>query len=130
MFTRIFTVLCLVMCLGGSLVLAQPPKVKPSQKGTVSQTVANTEILIIYYRPVARGRTLFGPKGIIKFDKMWMPGANEATNIIFTDDVLIHGKSLKAGRYSIWSIPSESKWTIIGKYYVGPANEVKSIAFG
>ena len=36
-----------------------------------------------------------------------MPGANEASNIKFSRDVLVNGKPLKAGRYSIWSIQTK-----------------------
>lgn len=44
---------------------------------------------------------------------MWMPGANSATNIRFSDDVLINEKPLKAGRYSIWTIPNDKEWIVI-----------------
>lgn len=94
-------------------VRAQKKKVRASQKGTVSQLVADTEIVVEYSRPVARGRTLFGSKGIVKYKKIWMPGANEASNIKISKDVLVNGKTLKAGRYSIWTIPNEKKWTVI-----------------
>ena len=87
--------------------------VRASQKGTVSQMVANTEVLIEYSRPSARGRVLFGPEGIVKYSKIWMPGANEASNIKISDDVFVNGKPLAAGRYSIWTIPGENDWTII-----------------
>jgi hypothetical protein len=91
----------------------QAQSVRASQKATVSQFVADTEIMIEYSRPVARGRTLFGNKGIVKYNKIWMPGANEASTIKFSSDVLINGKSLKAGKYSFWVIPNEKSWLII-----------------
>ena len=52
-------------------------RVKASQSGSVSQTVANTEIVVTYDRPVARGRELFG--GIVAYGEIWNPGANDAT---------------------------------------------------
>lgn len=104
-------VLVLSLFVSVGFVLAQ--KVRASQKGTVSQFIANTEITIEYSRPVARGRTLFGDKGIVKYKKMWMPGANEASNIKFNNDLIINGNLIKAGRYSFWAIPDEKKWTII-----------------
>jgi len=108
---KIVIVLVLVGLFGVSAGYSQ--RVRPSQKGTVSQMVANTEIAIEYSRPSAKGRTLFGPDGIVKYKKIWMPGANEATNIKFSRDVLVSGKAIKAGRYSIWSIPDKNAWTII-----------------
>lgn len=105
--------LVFVLSLFVSVGFVHAQKVRASQKGTVSQLIANTEIVIEYSRPVARGRTLFGSKGIVKYKKMWMPGANEATNIRFNNDLLINGNLIKAGRYSIWAIPNDEKWTII-----------------
>ncbi|GAB5407688.1 MAG: DUF2911 domain-containing protein [Balneolaceae bacterium] len=87
--------------------------VRKSQKGIVTQKIANTEISLEYHRPVARGRVLFGENGIVKFDKIWMPGANEATTIEVSEDIEINGSELKKGKYSVWSIPNEEEWTII-----------------
>lgn len=87
--------------------------VRKSQKGTVSQTVARTEITIEYNRPVARGRTLFGDNGIVKYGKIWMPGANEATFIELSDNVSVNGSLLEEGKYSIWAIPNQDEWEII-----------------
>ena len=85
--------------------------VKKSQHGSVSQTIANTEISIVYNRPVARGRELYG--GIVPFGEIWNPGADEATAIAISRDVLIDGNPLPAGRYSIWAIPDMQEWTLI-----------------
>jgi len=88
--------------------------VKLSQKGSVSQYINDTEkIEIIYSRPVARGRTLFGSQGIVPFGQIWMPGADEASTIEFSTDVTINNQPLEAGRYSIWTIPGEDEWTVI-----------------
>ena len=52
-------------------------RVIKSQRGTVSQKIANTDITITYGRPVARGRTLFG--SLVPYGRMWHPGADAAT---------------------------------------------------
>ncbi|RNC83813.1 MAG: DUF2911 domain-containing protein [Balneola sp.] len=93
--------------------LANAQSVRKSQKGTVSQQIAQTMISIEYHRPVARGRVLFGDEGIVNYDKVWMPGANEATTIEFSEDVSINGSELKKGKYSVWTIPGETEWTVI-----------------
>ncbi len=84
---------------------AAAQRARRSQRGTVSQTVNRTEITLVYDRPVARGRTLFG--GLVDWGKIWTPGANKATEIEFTGDVLIDGRELPAGRYSVWVVPAE-----------------------
>ena len=91
----------------------QKPGVKKSQFATVSQRIAGTTVTVEYSRPVARGRKLFGPDGIVKYGKMWMPGANKASFIKFSSDVTVNGKYLKAGSYSFWIIPGDKKWLVM-----------------
>ncbi len=86
-------------------------QVQASQSGSVSQTIANTELTITYDRPVARGRALFG--GIVPYGEIWNPGANDATAITLSRAVTINGNRLDAGKYSIWAIPGEREWTVI-----------------
>jgi len=83
-----------------------------SQRGSVSQMVAHTEIALEYGRPVARGRALFGQ--LVPWDSVWHPGADSATRISFTRPVRIEGQEVKAGEYSIWLVPRANRpWTII-----------------
>ena len=85
-----------------------------SQRGTVSQTVAFTDIAVEYGRPVARGRRIFGDSGLVPWNAVWHPGADSATRITFGQDVLLEGRLLKAGTYSLWLIPREREpWTFI-----------------
>ncbi|MEO5567807.1 MAG: DUF2911 domain-containing protein [Gemmatimonadaceae bacterium] len=84
----------------------------PSQRASVVQNVALTKVEITYGRPVARGRALFGQ--LVPWDSIWHPGADSATRISFDHDVMVEGKPLKAGAYSLWLIPREGQpWTII-----------------
>src|SRR5688572_8873276 len=84
----------------------------PSQRGTVTQNVALTEISVAYGRPVARGRQLFG--ALVPWDAIWHPGADSATRVRFNRDVLVEGQPLRAGEYSLWMIPRENAaWTVI-----------------
>ncbi|MDQ8005129.1 MAG: DUF2911 domain-containing protein [Pedobacter sp.] len=66
---------------------------------------------VLYSRPQKKGREIFGV--LEQFDKVWRFGANENTEIQFFKTVTIAGKKIKAGRYSIFAIPSKDKWTII-----------------
>ena len=66
---------------------------------------------IIYSRPLKNNRTIFG--GIIKYDELWRLGANEATEIEFFTNVKIDGKQVAKGRYTLYCLPAENKWTII-----------------
>lgn len=66
---------------------------------------------IIYGRPLKNGRAIFG--GIIKYNEMWRLGANEATEIETFQTLKIGGKVLAKGRYTVYCLPTENKWTII-----------------
>jgi len=89
------------------------PGVKPSQHGTVTQKVAATTITVDYNRPVARGRELFGASGIVPYDKIWCPGADDCTTLAVSTDVKVEGQDLPAGTYTVWARPGAEKWTII-----------------
>jgi hypothetical protein len=85
-----------------------------SQRGRVDQTVGFTDISVVYGRPVARGRTLFGDSALVKWDAIWHPGADSATRVTFSRDVKLEGRDVKAGEYSVWLIPRANKpWTFI-----------------
>jgi hypothetical protein len=66
---------------------------------------------VIYSRPHKQGRKIFG--SLIKYGEPWRMGANEATEIEFFRAVTIQGKKVDKGRYILYCIPEEKKWTIV-----------------
>src|SRR5687768_9292177 len=82
-----------------------------SQLASVMQSVAGVEIEIVYRRPVARGRELFG--ALVPFGRIWTPSADSAAQITVSDDVEVNGQRLKAGSYAIWAIPDAAEWTVV-----------------
>lgn len=72
--------------------------------------VANKSVRIVYSRPQLKGRSLseLAPAG-----KVWRTGANEAPEIHFYSDVNFGGKEIKAGTYSLFTIPGEKEWTVV-----------------
>jgi hypothetical protein len=86
-------------------------RVVKSQRGTVTQRIANTDISIDYGRPVARGRDIYG--SLVPYGRIWHPGANDATSITISRDIEVNGKPLPKGAYSLWTIPRTDSWTII-----------------
>ena len=88
-----------------------PAQARKSQHATVMQALGATEVTIVYNRPAARGRTLFGD--LVPWGKVWCPGADQATTLAVTKDVLVAGQPLAAGKYSIWAIPGPAEWTLI-----------------
>ena len=86
-------------------------KVVRSQRGSVAQKIANTDVTIEYGRPVARGRALFG--ALVPYGRIWHPGADQGTTFAVTRDVQVNGQPLAAGKYSLWTIPGAESWTFI-----------------
>jgi hypothetical protein len=111
------TVAIVFSLLLGASVLAQRDDIIPldrvikSQRGTVTQRIANTDVTIEYGRPVARGRALFG--ALVPYARIWHPGADQGTTFAVTRDVQINGQALPAGKYSLWTIPGAESWTFI-----------------
>ena len=59
-------------------------------------------------------------RSIVPYGHVWRTGANEATQFVVTDDVLINGQKLAAGSYSLHTIPTKDEWTIV---FNGTANQ-------
>jgi len=76
-------------------------------KGEPGTLVART----VFSRPQKKGRPIFG--NLVEYGKVWRLGANEATEIEFFRPVTIGGKVVPKGRYTLYAIPNESKWTVI-----------------
>ncbi|GAB5537641.1 MAG: DUF2911 domain-containing protein [Rubricoccaceae bacterium] len=84
---------------------------RPSPNATISQTIGTTTATVGYSRPSVRDREVFG--GLVPYDAVWRTGANEATTISFSGDVMVEGQMLPAGTYSLYTIPMADSWTII-----------------
>lgn len=97
-----------------------------SPEETVSFEDNDLKISIFYNRPYKKERDIFG--GLVPYGKVWRTGANEATSFETNRPLKVKGKVLKAGKYSLWTIPNEHSWSIIfnaeyGQWGVNPAGE-------
>lgn len=64
-----------------------------------------------YSSPRMRGRKIFG--GLEPYGKVWRAGANEATTFVTSTDVVVGGKEVPAGSYTLFVVPNPDKWTLI-----------------
>lgn len=79
-----------------------------SELATFTQIISGTEIEIEWSRPSVRGReVIFGQQ--IPWGEVWTPGANMATTIRFSKDVVLSGTKVSAGHYSVWLRVLESE---------------------
>lgn len=109
--------LTLAACLAPSTATAQDlhPSRRPSPMGMARTTLADgTYVRVVYGRPYKRDRdNIFGTKeskALVPFGERWRTGANEATEITVTRDVLVGGKKLAAGTYSVFTTPGAESW--------------------
>jgi len=98
-FTAIFTVNAQI----------ETPQPSPLQK--MEQKVGLTDVTVAYSRPSMKGRTVFGD--LVPYGVLWRTGANQNTMITFSTDVLIGGKTVKAGSYAIFTTPNKDNWEVI-----------------
>jgi len=89
---------------------AQIEILQASTSGSLEQKVGLTDVEIEYSRPNMRGRTIFGD--LVPYGKIWRTGANKNTTISFSDDVMVNGQTLKAGKYAIYTKPEKDHWEI------------------
>jgi hypothetical protein len=92
----------------------QPPQDKskrPSPPGTAEVTLKNKEIIIDYSRPSLKGRKV--GQELAPYGKVWRTGANEATALNTAIDLNIGGAKVPAGKYTLYTLPSEGTWKLI-----------------
>ena len=101
--------LCAFAMLFATITFAQKPVESP--RDSVSSTINGAKITINYGSPSVKGRKVFGE--LEKFGKVWRAGANDATVFTTSKDITVEGKTLPAGSYGFFAIPTETTWTII-----------------
>lgn len=82
-----------------------------SPKDTVEFKLNDLKLEVFYNRPYKKGRDVFG--ALVPFNQVWRTGANEATTFKTNSRLKIKGNSLNAGKYTLWTVPKDSTWTII-----------------
>lgn len=106
-----------ILGLGAALLVAatahaqQLELPRPSPNAHVTQTVGVTDITVDYSSPAVHGRKIWG--GLVPYNEVWRAGANAATKITFSKDVVVGDKPVPAGSYAFFVIPTPTRWTLI-----------------
>ena len=94
---------------------AQPPQAdksqRPSPPGTAEVTLKGKKVTIEYSRPFLKGRHV--GQELAPYGKVWRTGANEATSLVTEVGLNIGGANVPAGKYTLYSLPSEGTWKLI-----------------
>jgi hypothetical protein len=105
----IIGILIVVLFIAFKYMQSQTKKASPEQ--TVEYKKQGKDISVFYCRPYKKGREIFG--GLVPYGQVWRTGANEATTFETKTELMIAGKSLAAGKYTLWTIPEQKEWTVI-----------------
>src|SRR6266567_3859613 len=74
-------------------------------------------ITVDYSSPRMKGRKIFGE--LVPYGEVWRTGANDATTFVTTADLTAEGKDIPAGNYTIFTVPTQDKWTLIVNKHTG-----------
>lgn len=113
---RLIVLLCFLL-IGEGLSAQELLKLRPSPLAIASVRYKDNYIKITYSQPQKKDREIFG--SLVPFGKVWRTGANEATELTTTRDILVDSVILRAGTYSLFTIPQPDKWTIVINSDVG-----------
>ncbi len=94
---------------GAEAALAQAAMPSPPKDAAV--VLGGKPVSIHYNAPSAKGRTIFG--GLVPYGKVWRTGANPATDLKTEADLMIGGKAVPAGHYTLYTLPAEGTWELI-----------------
>lgn len=97
-----------------------------SPKDTVEFKLNDLELEVFYNRPYKKGREIFG--ALVPYNQVWRTGANEATTFETNKTLQVNGFSLPAGKYTLWTVPKDTVWTVIfnsKQYSWGVNSEMK-----
>jgi hypothetical protein len=105
---------CLVAGFACGRVRAQV--VSPPQHA-VCKLADGKSIAVNYSSPRMRGRKIFGD--LVPYGEVWRAGADDATSFTTNTDLVAGGKNIPAGRYTLFTLPTPAKWTLIVSKQIG-----------
>lgn len=85
------------------------PRLSP--KDTVEFKLNDLKLEVFYNRPYKKDRDIFG--ALVPFNEVWRTGANEATTFETNQPLEVEGMPLPIGKYTLWTVPKDSSWTVI-----------------
>ena len=106
---------------------------RPSPGATVTQTIGVTDLTVKFSRPGVKNRVIWGD--LVPYDKPWRTGANEATTLTTTGEIMVGGQKLAPGTYSLFTIPGKDTWSLVlnseqnlwGAYEYKPEKDVLKV---
>jgi Protein of unknown function (DUF2911) len=109
---RRVTLIALAVFLTTAAFSQQDKSKRPSPPAQADCKFADGKTIHVdYSSPRVNGRKIYG--GLVPYGQVWRTGANEATTLVTTADLTVHGKDVPAGTYTVFTLPSADEWTLI-----------------
>lgn len=107
--------LIVIVGLVGLFLIASPFLTQQTKKHSPADTVEYNQnglaLKLDYCRPYKKDRIIFGE--LVPYGEVWRTGANEPTTFSTNRDIKVSGQTLKAGTYTLWTIPNTDSWEVI-----------------
>ncbi|OAV45753.1 DUF2911 domain-containing protein [Lewinella sp. 4G2] len=107
---QLLTLLLAFMALGLTAQITTPAA---SPKAKTETVIGLTDVHVEYSRPGVKGRKIFAADGLVPYGEVWRTGANAATKLTVSDDVMIGGQEVKAGSYAVLTKPMAAQWEVM-----------------
>jgi tetratricopeptide (TPR) repeat protein len=104
-----FLILLSLVIVTSSFAQLKSPNASP--RSNITQIIGLVSVNLDYSRPSKKSREIFG--GLVPYNKIWRTGANNPTTISFSDYVKINNQLISAGKYHLYSVPTESTLDLV-----------------
>src|SRR5947209_13973193 len=95
-----------------TLILLTACRTRPSTAASATCDLGGGKTITTKYSsPRMKGRKIYG--ALVPFGQVWRAGANEATTFVTSSDLVVGGRNVPAGSYTIFTIPAADKWILI-----------------
>ena len=101
----------LALLVGGLSLASQAQNDRKSPHVKTDGSIGTCEVSLTYGSPYVKDRKIWGD--LVPYDKVWRTGADEATTIEISQNLMIEGQDLPAGKYGLFTVPGKDKWTIV-----------------
>jgi hypothetical protein len=108
-FSRTYIVITLALLAVAPGTAQQQSRISPHEQ--TSGVIDGARITVTYGRPSMRSRTIFGT--LVPYDRVWCPGADEATVLDSDKPIQLDTLKVPAGPHTIWILPTANQWTLI-----------------
>src|SRR5262245_41859550 len=109
---RIRLVTALTLLLGAAVLASAQGPAAP--RDTAKTTIGGNPVAVEYGRPSLNNRTLDQLLGQLPADWIWRAGVNQVTTLTTGTDLLIGGKKVAKGKYSLYlHCPADGNWSLV-----------------